>query len=99
MPFKALSDFYRVDAPYLKVVLPKKYSKSVGCYVSKTNTIHLSSGEKLEDPFVILHEFCHHLRTHDRKHRGTEKYANKFAMDFIEAFKPSRKHSSHVSYK
>ena len=96
---KALSDFYRVDAPRLKVGLPKKYSKNVGCYVSKTKTIHVSSGEKLEDPFVILHEFYHHLRMQDGKHRGTEKYANKFAMDFIEAFKTSRRYSFHVSNK
>jgi len=84
---KALSQHYRVDVPNLKVGMPKKYSKKVGCYVSKTKTIHVISREKLEDPFVILHEFYHHLRTQDRKHRGTEKYADRFAKEFIEAFK------------
>jgi hypothetical protein len=40
------------------------------------------------EPFVVLHEFYHHLRTAlDRKHRGTEKYADEFAREFIEAYK------------
>ena len=90
---KALSEFYKVEVPHLKVGMPKKHSKNIGCYVSGTKTIHVSSGEKLCDPFVILHEFYHHLRTQHGKHKGTEKYANKFAMDYIEAFRNSRKHS------
>ena len=96
---KTLSHHYNVDVPHLKVGMPKKYSKRVGCYVSKTKTIHVISQEKLEDPFVILHEFYHHLRTQDRKHRGTEKHANRFAEEFIEAFQTFRKYSFHVSYK
>lgn len=96
---KALSHHYSVSAPNLKVGMPKKYRKKVGCYVSKTKTIHVMSQEKLEDPYVILHEFYHHLRTHDRKHRGTEKHANRFAEEFIEAFQTFRRYSFHVSYK
>jgi len=94
---KALSQHYRVNVPNLKVGMPKKYSKKVGCYVSKTKTIHIISREKLEDPFVILHEFYHHLRTQDRKHRGTEKYADRFAAEFIEAFQTFYGYSFHVS--
>lgn len=94
---KALSQHYRVGVPNLKVGMPKKYSKKVGCYVSKTKTIHIISREKLEDPFVILHEFYHHLRTQDRKHRGTEKYADRFAKEFIEAFQTFYGYSFHVS--
>ena len=96
---KALSQHYNVDVPHLKVGMPKKYSEKVGCYVSKTKTIHVMSREKLEDPFVILHEFYHHLRTQDRKHRGTEKHANRFAEEFIEAFQTFHKYSFLVSYK
>ena len=84
---KALSHHYDVDIPRLKVGMPKRYSKKVGCYVSKTKTMHVMNQEYLDNPFVILHEFYHHLRTQDREHRGTEKYANKFAEEFIEAFK------------
>jgi len=34
---KALSHHYSVDVPHLKVGMPKKNSKKVGCYVCKTN--------------------------------------------------------------
>ena len=84
---KALSHHYGVDIPHLKVGMPKKYSKKIGCYVSKTKTIHCMNRESFNNPFVILHEFYHHLRTQDGEHRGTEKYANRFAEEFIEAFK------------
>jgi hypothetical protein len=94
---ETLSQHYRVDVPNLKVGMPKKYSKKVGCYVSKTKTIHVISREKLEEPFVILHEFYHHLRTQNRKHRGTEKHADKFAKEFIEAFQTYYRYSFHVS--
>jgi Zn-dependent peptidase ImmA (M78 family) len=84
---KALSHHYGVDIPHLKVGMPKRHSKKVGCYVSKTKTIHVLNQEYLDNPFVILHEFYHHLRTQDGEHRGTEKYANRFAEEFIEVFK------------
>ena len=84
---KALSNHYGVDIPHLKVGMPKKYSTKAGCYVSKTKTIHFMNREYLNNPFVVLHEFYHHLRTRGREHRGTEKYANRFAEEFIEAFK------------
>jgi hypothetical protein len=82
----ALSHHYGVVGPQLKVGMPKKYRKNVGCYVSKTKTIHVMNRKYLHNPFVILHEFYHHLRTRGREHRGTEKYANKFAEEFIKAF-------------
>ena len=83
---KALSRHYRVEEPHLKVGMPKRYSKKAGCYVSKTKTIHVMNQNYLDNPFVILHEFYHHLRTQGREHKGTERYANRFAEDFIEAF-------------
>jgi len=95
---ESLSQHYRVDVPHLKIGMPKKYSKRVGCYVSETKTIHVMSREKLEDPFVILHEFYHHLRTQDRKHKGTEKHANRFVEEFIEAFQTFSRYSFHFSY-
>jgi hypothetical protein len=35
----------------------------------------------------MLHEFYHHLRYYAGHHRGTEKKADKFALDFIAAYK------------
>lgn len=82
-----ISQHYRVTVPHLKVGLPKGHSKVIGCYVSKTKTIYVMNQECLDDPFVLLHEFYHHLRTQGDEHRGTEKYANRFAAEFINAFK------------
>jgi hypothetical protein len=96
---KALSQHYNIDVPRLKVGMPKKHRKKVGCYVLNTKTIHVMSREKLEDPFVLLHEFYHHLRTQNRKQRGTEKHADRFAEEFIQAFQTFPKHSFHVSCK
>ena len=86
-----LSRHYGVDEPLLKVGMPKGHSGNVGCYVSKTKTIHVVNQEYLENPFVILHEFYHHLRTRSGEHRGNEKYANRFAEEFIEAFRVLQK--------
>jgi hypothetical protein len=89
-----LAKTYDVKTPRLKVGLPKGRRKGVyGCYTAKDATIHVLDGETLSNPFVLLHEFYHHLRTSvDMQHKGTEKNADKFAMEFIEAYKASKKH-------
>ncbi|HEV2226795.1 MAG TPA: hypothetical protein VGR56_08340, partial [Nitrososphaerales archaeon] len=46
-----------------------------------------ASREYLYDPFVMIHEFYHHLRSASGRHRGTEKDADRFALDFIEAYR------------
>ncbi len=96
---EALSQHYHANPPRLRVGMPKRSGGKAGCYVSATKTIHVASREKLYDPFVILHEFYHHLRTQGGKHRGTEKYANKFAEEYIAAFQSAGKYSFRVSYK
>lgn len=96
---EALSQHYRVGVPGLRVGMPKRSGGKAGCYVSGTKTIHVASMEKLSDPFVILHEFYHHLRTHGGKHRGTEKHANKFAEEYIAAYQNAGKYSFRVSYR
>jgi hypothetical protein len=86
---RLLAKHYGVDVPRLKVGLPKGRKKnSLGCYNGKSETIFVLSSDVLREPFVVLHEFYHHLRTaSDKKHRGTEKYADEFAREFIEAYK------------
>jgi hypothetical protein len=81
-----LAKQYNVNTPNLKVGLPKGHKTSAyGCYTSKTETISVLNSEILNNPFVILHEFYHHLRSKnvDKIHRGTEKNANKFALEFL----------------
>jgi hypothetical protein len=81
-----LSKRYDVMKPKLKVGMPKRYSKNPACYVSKNRTIYVSRREILWNPHVILHEFYHHLRSVTDAHGGIEKYANKFAKNYLEAY-------------
>jgi len=85
-----LSKNYKVNVPELKVGLPKGHKiTAFGCYTNKNQTISVQNSDILVNPFVIIHEFYHHLRSKgaDRMHRGTEKNADRFAIEFIEAYK------------
>lgn len=86
---KLLAKYYNVDVPKIKIGLPKRHKrKTFGCYSAEKKTIFVLNNNILKEPFIILHEFYHHLRTtSDRKHKGTEKYADKFAKEFIQAYK------------
>jgi hypothetical protein len=89
---------YRVDVPKLKVGLPKKHKiKAYGCYTAKNQTISVQNSDILVNPFVIIHEFYHHLRSKgvDRMHRGTEGNADKFALDFLMHYQLSAKKTQH----
>ena len=81
-----LSQHYHVTTPKLKVGMPKKDLKHQGCYVVKNATIHVANSDALSNPFVILHEFYHHLRTSGAVHRGTEKNADKLAKTYIATY-------------
>lgn len=84
-----LANHYRVAVPQLKVGLPKGRKKNIyGCYTSKNQTISVLSSDFLGNPFVILHEFYHHLRSKsvDRQHKGTERNADRFAVEFLLAY-------------
>jgi hypothetical protein len=85
---RLLADDYGVARPRLKVGLPKgRRRNSLGCYNAKNRTIYVLNSDVIKQPFVILHEFYHHLRTNvELKHRGTEKNADRFAKDFIQVY-------------
>jgi hypothetical protein len=84
-----LAQRHGVKVPIIEVGLPKRRKKkTLGCYNANKRTISVLDSDTLKDPFVILHEFYHHLRTReDAKHRGTEKYADTFAKEFIQAYR------------
>tara|TARA_B100002003_G_C14121323_1_gene539344 strand:- start:677 stop:1021 length:345 start_codon:yes stop_codon:yes gene_type:complete len=83
---KMLSEKYNVKPPNLYVgVVKGKSTSALGVYIPKKKTIYVRNSDILFNPFVIIHEFYHHLRTRPTKHRGTEKYADRFAQDFIKA--------------
>ncbi|TLX98359.1 MAG: hypothetical protein E6K84_01640 [Thaumarchaeota archaeon] len=84
---EALSRRYRVDTPRLGVGVFKRHSKGVrAVYSPERREILAAKREFLYDPFVILHEFYHHIRSVGGKHRGTEKNADRFAVEYIRAF-------------
>jgi len=66
----------------------KRHSKGVlAVYSAHRQEILAVSQEYLYDPFVMLHEFYQHLRQFAGQHRGTEKNADRFALDYIAAYK------------
>jgi len=84
---ETLSRRYRVDTPRLGVGVFKRHSKGVrAVYAPDRKEILAAKREFLYDPFVILHEFYHHIRSAGGKHRGTEKNADRFAVEYIRAF-------------
>jgi hypothetical protein len=87
-----LSSHYRVVTPKLRVGMPKRYSKNPACYVAKKRTIHVSRREIIWNPHVILHEFYHHLRRVTDAQGGVEKYADKFAKNYIEDYRKTTTH-------
>ena len=90
-----LAENYKVATPKLKVGLPKGHkAKAFGCYTPKDATISVRNSDVIGNPFVILHEFYHHLRTSiDKQHKGTEKNADRFAREFIAAYQASTQQS------
>jgi hypothetical protein len=82
-----LSEFYNVTPPEVVVGTIKGKRRSVyAVYVQKNMKIYTINSDIFYNPFVILHEYYHHLRTMGGEHRGTEKYANKYAMSFISSY-------------
>jgi len=78
-----LCEHYHVERPRLRMGLPSGTKKALGCYVNRDKTIYISSEKYLYDPYVLIHEFYHHLRHVGGKHRGTERHARDFALDFL----------------
>jgi hypothetical protein len=83
-----LSKWYKVPAPKLGVGVVEGKTKGVAAvYSLRRKEILAARREYLYDPFVMIHEFYHHLRSASGRHRGTEKDADRFALDFIEAYR------------
>lgn len=84
-----LAEQYKVTIPRIKVGLPKRHKRNVlACYQSRNVTISVFNSDILSNPFVVLHEFYHHLRTSvDRQHKGAEKNADRFASEFLDEYR------------
>jgi ribosome-associated translation inhibitor RaiA len=82
-----LSKFYNTTPPEIVVGTIKGKRKTVyAVYVQKECIIYTINSDVFYNPFVILHEFYHHIRTKGGIHRGSEKNANMYAKSFIDAY-------------
>jgi hypothetical protein len=82
-----LSKWYRVSEPKLGVGVFEGKTKGVAAvYSQNTRKILAAKREFLYDPFVMIHEFYHHLRSRSGRHKGTEKQADRFALSFIASY-------------
>ena len=82
-----LSDFYHISPPEIVVGTIKGKRRTVyAVYVQKERRIYALDSDIFYHPFIVLHEFYHHLRTRGGMHRGSEKYANIYAQDFIDSY-------------
>jgi hypothetical protein len=83
-----LSNFYHMKPPRIVVGTVKgKRRTAYAVYVPKERKIYAMNSDVFYNPFIILHEFYHHLRTQGGPHRGTERYANLYAKGFIDSYK------------
>ncbi|MGI0018569.1 MAG: hypothetical protein ACREA1_07655 [Nitrosotalea sp.] len=82
-----LSKFYKVDTPQIVVGTIKKKRRTVyAVYVVQEKKIYALNSEIFYNPFVILHEYYHHIRSKFGTHRGSEKHANMYAQQFIDSY-------------
>ena len=83
-----LSKFYNVTPPEIVVGTIKGKRRTVyAVYVQKERRIYVINSDVFYNPFIVLHEFYHHIRTRAGIHRGSEKHANMYAKSFIDSYK------------
>jgi hypothetical protein len=83
-----LSKFYKVAPPEITVGTIKGKRRTVyAVYVQRESKIYCINSDIFYNPFIVLHEFYHHIRTKGGIHRGSEKYANTYAKSFIDSYK------------
>lgn len=84
---RTLSSFYNLEPPEIVVGTVKgKRRTARAVYVQKEKKIYAMNSETYYNPYIVLHEFYHHLRTRGGSHRGTERHANAFAKGFIDSY-------------
>ena len=83
-----LSSYYQIKPPKIVVGTIKGKRRTVyAVYVQRESKIYCINSDIFYNPFIVLHEFYHHLRTLAGIHRGSEKHANQYAKDFISSYR------------
>ncbi|MDG6906179.1 MAG: hypothetical protein JRN20_10390 [Nitrososphaerota archaeon] len=78
-----VSKKYGTRTPNLGIGATKGRKVALAVYSVSANSILFSDQNHFFDPFVVLHEMYHCIRSKSGSHRGTEKNADRFALDFI----------------
>jgi hypothetical protein len=87
LALEKLSELYKVDTPEIVVGTIKKKRRTVyAVYVVQEKKIYALNSDIFYNPFIILHEYYHHIRSKFGTHRGSEKYANMYAQDFVGSY-------------
>jgi hypothetical protein len=81
-----LSQKFKVRIPSLGIGHTKGHKTALAVYSVVANTISFSDQDQFFNPFVVLHEMYHCIRSRSGSHRGTEKNADKFALGYIDEF-------------
>ncbi|MDE1764649.1 MAG: hypothetical protein KGI27_00090 [Thaumarchaeota archaeon] len=82
-----LSEFYRVETPKIAVGTIKGKRRTVyAVYVPAEKKIYALNSDIFCNPFVILHEYYHHIRSKLGVHKGSERHANMYAQEFIDSY-------------
>lgn len=85
---QSLSKFYKVTPPEITVGTIKGKRRTVyAVYVQRESKIYCINSDIFYNPFIVLHEFYHHIRTKGGIHKGSEKYANTYAKSFVDSYK------------
>ena len=85
---ECLSRFYHIRPPDIVVGTIKGKRRTVyAVYVQRESRIYCINSEIFYNPFIVMHEFYHHLRTTAGVHKGSEKHANTYARRFIESYR------------
>lgn len=87
LALEKLSELYKVDAPKIVVGTIKKKRRTIyAVYVVQEKKIYALNSDIFYNPFIVLHEYYHHIRSKRGTHRGSEKNANLYAQDFIDSY-------------
>ena len=82
-----LSKFYKIIPPEITAGSIKGKRRTVyAVYVQRESKIYCINSDIFYNPFIVLHEFYHHIRTKGGIHRGSEKCANMYAKSFIDSY-------------
>ncbi|MDE1829871.1 MAG: hypothetical protein KGI25_06085 [Thaumarchaeota archaeon] len=82
-----LSEFYRVETPKIAVGTIKGKRRTVyAVYRPSEKKIYALNSDIFCNPFVILHEYYHHIRSKLGVHKGSERRANMYAQEFIDSY-------------